>query len=38
MRENIGKADIKVYQADKSSKKVIQADKIAFEYACKYLI
>ncbi|AVC44709.1 ABC transporter ATP-binding protein [Francisella tularensis subsp. novicida] len=36
-RENIGKADIKVVQVEKSSKKVIHADKIAFEYIGKYL-
>ncbi|APC91992.1 MULTISPECIES: ATP-binding cassette domain-containing protein [Francisella] len=36
-RENIGKADIKVVQAEKSSKKVIQAEKVAFEYVGKYL-
>lgn len=36
-RENIGKADIKVAQAEKSSKKVIQAENIGFEYAGKYL-
>ncbi|MBK2111998.1 ATP-binding cassette domain-containing protein [Francisella tularensis subsp. novicida FSC159] len=36
-RENIGKADIKVVQVEKSSKKVIHADKIAFEYTGKYL-
>ncbi|MWZ80140.1 ATP-binding cassette domain-containing protein [Francisella tularensis] len=36
-RENIGKADIKVIQVEKSSKKVIQAENIAFEYTGKYL-
>ncbi|AEE26573.1 ATP-binding cassette domain-containing protein [Francisella hispaniensis] len=36
-RENIGKADIKVAQAEKSSKKVIQAENIGFEYTGKYL-
>lgn len=36
-REGIGKADIKVAQAEKSSKKVIQADNIGFEYQGNYL-
>ncbi|AJI73226.1 hypothetical protein FTDG_00120 [Francisella tularensis subsp. novicida GA99-3548] len=36
-RENIGKADIKVVQVEKSSKKVIHAENIAFEYTGKYL-
>lgn len=36
-RENIGKADIKVIQVEKSSKKVIQAENITFEYTGKYL-
>ncbi|MDE5022823.1 ABC transporter ATP-binding protein, partial [Francisella tularensis subsp. holarctica] len=37
IRENIGKADIKVIQVEKSSKKVIQDENIAFEYTGKYL-
>ncbi|MDE4984476.1 ABC transporter ATP-binding protein, partial [Francisella tularensis subsp. holarctica] len=37
-RENIGKADIKVIQVENSSKKVIQAENIAFEYTGKYLV
>lgn len=36
-RESIGKADIKVAQANKSSKKVIQADNIGFEYEGDFL-
>ncbi|QEO56502.1 ATP-binding cassette domain-containing protein [Francisella marina] len=36
-RENVGKADIKVAQANKSSKKVIQADNIGFEYEGDFL-
>ncbi|MED7818565.1 MULTISPECIES: ATP-binding cassette domain-containing protein [unclassified Francisella] len=36
-REGVGKADIKVAQAEKSSKKVIQADNIGFEYQGNYL-
>lgn len=36
-REGVGKADIKVAQAEKSSKKVIQANNIGFEYQGSYL-
>lgn len=36
-REGVGKADIKVAQAEKSSKKVIQANSIGFEYQGSYL-
>lgn len=36
-RENVGKADIKVAEAGKSSKKVIQANNIGFEYDGKFL-
>ena len=36
-REGVGKADIKVSQAKKSSKKVIQANSIGFEYQGSYL-
>ncbi|API87281.1 ATP-binding cassette domain-containing protein [Francisella uliginis] len=36
-REGVGKADIKVAQAEKSSKKVIQANSIGFEYQGNYL-
>ncbi len=36
-RENVGKADIKVAEAGKSSRKVIQADNIGFEYDGKFL-
>ncbi|MBK2026125.1 ATP-binding cassette domain-containing protein [Francisella philomiragia] len=36
-RENVGKADIKVAEAGKSSRKVIQANNIGFEYDGKFL-
>ncbi|QIW10656.1 ATP-binding cassette domain-containing protein [Francisella sp. LA112445] len=36
-REGVGRADIKVAQAEKSSKKVIQANNIGFEYQGSYL-
>lgn len=36
-RENIGKADIKVAQAEKTSKRVIQVNEISFQYNGEYL-
>ncbi|NIY51458.1 ATP-binding cassette domain-containing protein, partial [Francisella noatunensis subsp. orientalis] len=36
-RENVGKSDIKVAEVGKSSRKVIQANNIGFEYDGKFL-